>query len=180
MPGSAPLAVFVDGERHTFERLRASGIAAPKLGLLAAPNKWELCLDGALVRRDGLDATIGLLRAGFHAARDAAAAAAAQHHFNRVERTVAERHAFDAAMDRLFAEIGRGPWIAGYQHGAGVAQRIDGMRGRLGLGRLTAVARERLAEVFDGLTTRADSALRTLTARGARGALDRPPDCPAS
>jgi hypothetical protein len=157
-------AVFGDGERLTFDRLRASGVDAPKLGLFAH-IAWELCLDGALVRREGLEPTRHALRDGFAAASGAPAdGAASRHHFDRVERTAAERCAFDAGMRRLFAEIARGPWIAGYQDGAGVARRIEGMRVRLGFRSFSAADLERLGHVLDGLATQANAGLSELTA----------------
>ena len=154
--------VFAEGERITLEWFRGSGVAAPKIGLFAH-IAWELCLDGALVRRDGLDATLDALRNGFAAAAGPPADdAVSRHHFDRVDRTAAEREAFDAVMRRLFGEIARGPWVAGYRDGAGIAQRIDGMRTRLGFGRLAAADRERLGEVLDRLTAPADTGLAAL------------------
>jgi hypothetical protein len=161
--------VFREGERLTFDRFRGIRFAAPKLGLFAH-IAWELCLDGALVRRDGLDATLDALRNGFAAATGPPADdAASLHHFDRIERTAGEREAFDAGMRQLFTEIGRGPWVAGYQDGAGVARRIDGIRVRLGFNRLTAEDRVRLGLALDELAPHADAALgrlevaRTLT-----------------
>jgi hypothetical protein len=154
--------VFLDGERLTADRLRASGLDAPKLGLFAH-IAWELCLDGALVRREGLEATLGALRDGFGAASGGLADdAVSLHHFDRVERTAAERRGFDAGMRRLFTEIARGPWIAGYQDGAGVAQRIEGMRVRLGFSRFRAADRERFGLVLDDLAIHADAGLGKL------------------
>jgi hypothetical protein len=154
---------FVDGERLTFERLRGSGIDAPKLGLFAH-IAWELSLDGALVRRDGLENTLHALRDGFEAASGPPAdAAASLHHFDRIARTGAERQAFDDTMRQLFSEIGRGPWIAGYQTGEGVARRIQGMRVRLGFPGFSESERHRLGEVLQDLTLHADAALARLT-----------------
>jgi hypothetical protein len=73
-----------------------------------------------------------------------------------------ERLAFDAGMRRLFDEIARGPWVEGYQFGAGIAQRIDGMRFRLGLGRFDIVECARLGEVLDTLAPDADAAIAAL------------------
>jgi hypothetical protein len=158
--------IFVEGEQLTADRLRASGLGAPKLGLFAHVA-WELCLDGALLRREGLGRILVALRDGFEAISTASAgAAAALHHFDRVDRTAAERAAFDAGMRRLFDEIARGPWVEGYQHGGGVAQRIEGMRLRLGLGRFDVSERARLGDVFETLAADADGAIATLlTAR---------------
>jgi hypothetical protein len=155
--------IFIEGERLTSDRLRGSGLDAPKLGLFAHVS-WELCLDGALLRREGLAPVLVALRDGFEAIRRVAHDAATLHHFDRVPRTIAERAAFDAGMQRLFAEIARGPWIEGYQFGAGIAQRIEGMRLRMGLGRFDAAGRARLGDVFETLTPDADAALAALLA----------------
>jgi hypothetical protein len=156
--------VFLEGERLTSDRLRASGLDAPKLGLFAH-IAWELCLDGALLRREGLAPTLVALRDGFQAISGAARDAASLHHFDRVPRTSAERAAFDAGMHRLFSEIARGPWVEGYQFGAGVAQRVEGMRLRLGLGRFDALGRARLGTVFETIAPDADAAIAALLTR---------------
>lgn len=158
--------IFLEGERLTSDRLRASGLAAPKLGLFAHVA-WELCLDGALLRREGFAAILAALRDGFQVISSASAGAAASlHHFDRVPRTTAERAAFEAGMRRLFAEIARGPWVEGYQRGEGIARRIDGMRLRLGLGRFEPIERARLGDVFETLAPAADAAIATLLATG--------------
>jgi hypothetical protein len=154
--------VFIDGERLTLDRIRASRLAAPKLALFAH-IAWELCLDGALLRREGLDTTLRLLHAGIDAVRGAPAAdAASLHHFDRVERTTAERTAFDAGMHRLLTEIPRGRWIAGYQDGAGVSERIEGMRVHFGFSRFSIADRERLGRVLEDLAAHADASLGEL------------------
>jgi hypothetical protein len=155
-------SVFVDGERLTLDRLRGSRIDAPKLGLFAHIT-WELCLDGALVRLEGLEATLREVRGGFDLASGAPAdGAASLHHFDRIERTAADREMFDSVMRELFTEIARGPWIAGYQDGAGVARRIQGMRVRMGFPRFSDGDRERLGLQIDELAPQADDALAAL------------------
>jgi hypothetical protein len=156
--------IFLEGERLTSDRLRASGLDAPKLGLFAH-IAWELCLDGALLRREGLAPILVALHDGFKASGNAARDAASLHHFDRVPRTTAERATFEAGMSRLFSEIARGPWVEGYQSGTGVAQRIEGMRLRLGLDRFDAVERARLGDVFETLVPDADAAIAALLTR---------------
>jgi len=156
--------VFLEGMRLTSDRLRAGGFEAPKLGLFAHIT-WELCLDGALLRREGLASTLNALRDGFPAIGSAARDAASIHHFDRVPRTTDERIAFDAGMRRLFDEIARGPWVEGYQFGAGIAQRIDGMRFRLGLGRFDVAECARLGDLLDTLAPDADAAIAALVTR---------------
>jgi hypothetical protein len=155
---------FTKGERTATEAFRASGIEAPKLALFAHVA-WELCLDGALVRRDGLETTLQALRSGFHIVGGGlAAAAASRHHFDRIDRTVEERQAFDNAIQGLLAEISRGRLIGAYQTGDGVARRIDGIRVRLGLPGLSQPERQRLGAILDELGAHAESALPILTA----------------
>ena len=151
--------VLVEGERLTLARLRASHVNAPKVGLFAHVA-WELLLDGALLRREGLEPTLHALRHGFAAASgEPADRAASLHHFDRAGRTPSERTAFDAGMGRLFTQIARGPWIAGYQQGGGIALRIEGVRVRLGFDRFSVADRGRLASVCDALGDHADAAL---------------------
>ena len=158
--------VFATGERLAVERIRASGLETPKLALFGH-IAWELCLDGALIRRDGLLRTLQALGEGFAAAEQGAArSAAALHHFDRHGRPAADRDAFDDGMRQLFAEISRGPWIAGYQDGAGIAQRIDGVRRRLGFARLTTDERARFGAALETLTPDADAGLRAIDALG--------------
>lgn len=152
-------AVFEDGERITRERIQAARLDAPKVALFAHVT-WEMCLDGALVRREGLDSTTASLRDGFAIVTGVPAGeAVVMHHFGRMMRSAAERAEFDAGMERLFAAIGRGPWIGSYRTGAGVAGRVEGMRVRLGLGTFTAADRGRLAEAIDDLAGPADAAV---------------------
>jgi hypothetical protein len=159
-------AVFEDGERITRERFNAVRIDGPKVALFAHVA-WEMCLDGALVRREGLDRTTARLDEGFAIATgEPARAAVMLHHFGRMMRSDEERSAFDAGMERLFAALARGPWVASYRTGAGVAKRVEGMRIRLGLGSFTIGDRERLAQAIDDLATPADTAVDEI--------LDRP------
>jgi hypothetical protein len=162
-------ALLTDGERLLAERLRASRVDAPKIGLFAHVG-WELCLDGALLRREGLDVTSSAIRAGFAIATGASAGcAAALHHFDRVDRTVDERSAFEASVRRLFEEIGRGPWIGRYLRGAGIARSIQGVRVRLGFPPFSEVERARLGDCIDELAPSADAALEQILARPPAG-----------
>jgi hypothetical protein len=159
-------AAFVEGEQLTAERLRSASVDVPKLGLFAHVA-WELCLDGALVRRQGLEHTLQGLRDGFDVVgREAADAAVSVHHFDRLGRPVQERRAFVRAMEGLLGEITGGRLIAGYQSGPGVARRIDGIRLRLGFAGLSENDRQRIGDVLDGVGPHADAAVETLTASG--------------
>lgn len=154
---------FVEGERATLAALRSSGAGAPRLGLFAHVV-WEMCLDGALARRVGHDRVLDALRRGFDASAAAARAAVERHHFDRVARAPGDRDVFDARMARIVAELSHGAWTHGYQHGAGLADRLTGVRVRLGLPPLSPDDRERVAGALDALAPRADAALAGILA----------------
>ncbi|MFO0679872.1 MAG: hypothetical protein U0169_25335 [Polyangiaceae bacterium] len=159
--------VFRSGEAATLAAFRAVTFdAAPRL-VLFAHVAWELCLDGALVRREGAPA----LRAEIARAvgtkgddeRSAFARVAERHHFARVPRTDDERRAFDGTMERILDGLADGPWIADYAEGRGVAARIDGIRRRFAFPALSDVDRQRLADVFDARIEAAGLVLDALT-----------------
>lgn len=157
--------VFVEGERLVAARIREAGVEAARMGLLAHVT-WEMCLDGALLRRVGLEETLSALREGFSAIEGEAERRAAEvHHFGRVERGEEARAAFAARMKRLQEEIARGPWIEGYRHGEGLALRVTGVRVRLGLSVLEEQDRERLARALDGVRGEAEGAVEEILGR---------------
>jgi hypothetical protein len=151
--------VFFEGEQRAVARLRAAGIEAPRMGLFAHVL-WELCLDGELVKRTGLERLLASLREGFERARGGPADRAAEiHHWSGSARTAEDRALFDGRMGRLFTELARGPWIEGYQYGEGVAIRIEGVRSRLGLAPMSAEDRGRLGDVASALLGEAEGAV---------------------
>jgi hypothetical protein len=157
-------ASFREGERTMARALGA--IEAPRLSLFAH-IAWELCLDGALVRREGTT-LLSRVRDGIALAREttddetAALAAARVHHFARKGEALPP--GFDARADHMLRELGRGRWIEGYAEGAVVAERIDGIRTRLGFEALAPERRAILGAVFDDAIDRAASALDPLLA----------------
>lgn len=155
---------FLEGERRTIESLRASQVDAPKLGLFAH-IAWELCLDGSLVRREGFEETLQTLRDGFDAVGAPAHRAVELHHFDRIQRTTSERHAFEDGLQGLIAELTRGRLIGGYQSGPGVVRRVEGIRVRLGFPGFDEADRLKLGDVFEALGPHADAALSDLTMR---------------
>jgi hypothetical protein len=158
-------AVFLDGEREAAALLRQAALAAPR-SVLFAHVLWELCLDGALLREVGMDAMLGLLREGVAGLAGAAGQAAAIHHFDRVPRSEAERAAFAERMDRILAELLRGPWIEGYRTAEGVAARVQGVRRGLGLALMDEADLRRLSGVAGALLGRAPEVVeRVLRAR---------------
>lgn len=155
-------AVFVEGERSTAARLRGAGLDAPRMPLFAHVT-WEMCLDGALLAREGTGATLRALREAFAlTAGPPEDGAAHLHHWGRRERPAEDRAAFDRRMDRLREEIARGPWIEGYQDAEGVAIRLAGIRARLGLDPLSTADHRRLGEALAPVLDDAHAALRAL------------------
>lgn len=150
--------VFLEGERLVRHRFRAAATSAPKLGLFAHAT-WEMLLDGELLRREGLEPTLDALREGFDVIAHAAQAAASAHHFDSATRSAEERAVFDARMHRIFTELARGPWIAGYRDGAGVVERLEGLRARFALPAFTARDRDELAAALDELVPWTEGAL---------------------
>lgn len=156
--------VFLDGEQDALAAIRAAEVDAPRIGLFAH-ILWELCLDGELVRRVGLEAMLGALREGFDRVKGSAADAAVDlHHFGRRARSPEERAAFDARMERIFSALAAGPWIDGYQRGDGIAARIEGVRVGIGLGPLEGEARDRLGAAADALLALAGPAIDEILA----------------
>ncbi|MDI1446934.1 hypothetical protein [Polyangium sp. 6x1] len=153
--------VFLEGEKLVAARIREAGLAAKRMGLLAHVT-WEMCLDGALLRRAGFEATRAALTEGFSAIEGDFDPAATMHHFGALGRTAEERAAFDARMKRLRAEIERGPWIEGYQYGEGIALRVSGVRARLGLAPLDASDHARLGHALDDVAREADAILEEI------------------
>ncbi|WP_437872302.1 hypothetical protein [Sorangium sp. So ce363] len=155
--------VFVEGERRLAAALRAASLGAPRLALFAHVL-WEMCLDGALVRRIGLAPLLDDLRAGLEAIDGAPTETAASiHHFQQRAPSpagaLADRAAFESRLRRICDELTRGPWIAGYQDGAGLVLRLSGVRARFGMPPFTPDQHARLAALLDALAASADEAL---------------------
>lgn len=164
-------AVFTDGEREAAGLLREAGIVAPRAPLFAH-ILWELCLDGALLRREGLAQVLASLREGLAAVRPSAAGRAVElHHFGRVARAPAERDAFERRLGRIFDELARGPWIDGYQTGEGLAERIQGVRMAVGLTPMDGDDLRRFAGVADRLLDRAPAVVERILARAKAGSI---------
>jgi hypothetical protein len=148
--------VFTRGEALVGEVMKT--LAAPRARLFAHIT-WELCLDGELVRRDGIDQVLDATRRGFSRGDAAMTEAAEAHHFARVPREAAEREVFEHKMRRIVHGLVHGPWIASYRSGRGVAERVSGVRVSLGLPPFDFDDRLRLAEGLDALAGDAASAV---------------------
>jgi hypothetical protein len=146
---------FREGERAMTKDLALVG--APRLSLFAH-IAWELCLDGALVRREG-EALVSDVRAGIartleHAAGESPVETAARlHHAARKGEAVPA--GFDARVARILGELQRGSWIEGYGRGEVVAERLEGIRSRLGFAAMDRERRSSLAALLDAAIDRA-------------------------
>jgi hypothetical protein len=151
-------SAFTDGEKVVREALRRAS-DAPKLGLFAH-IAWELCLDGALVRRAGLDQLLDSLRRSLASVRPDA------HHRAARSRApaVPDRERFDTRVDRILEAIALGPWVAGYATGEGIVDRLNGVRARLGFAALPALDRRAVIDSLEELARRADDALAEILA----------------
>jgi hypothetical protein len=158
-------SVFTEGERATRDALRGAS-RAPKLSLFAHVG-WELCLDGALVRRVGLEALLDTVRAsvasvGAETTRCAAFMSAPSLRAFSEE----ERERFDLRVARILDAIALGPWVAGYATGAGVVERLEGVRTRLRLAPLPEADRGAVGSALEKLANRADVAVDEITSWG--------------
>jgi hypothetical protein len=153
--------VFTRGETRTREALRRAR-DAPKMGLFAHVA-WELCLDGALLRRAGIESVLRAVRTSLAAVRpDAHRCAAALH--TPIEP--GGRAAFESRVERILDAIAHGPWVAGYATPGGVVERLEGVRARLGFAPLSAPDRDAVATAIDALAPHADAGVDAiLTAR---------------
>lgn len=158
---------FLDGERELTQRFRAAGVGATKMGLFAH-IAWELCLDGALLRRVGAEEVLDGLRRSLEKTREpdpdghgALDRVALRH---RPELAAPGRlDTFRERLDGLFERLAWGNWIPGYAHGPGIAARLGGVRRRVGLGAFEERDRALLGELFeealDGAENRLDELL---------------------
>jgi hypothetical protein len=157
-------ASFRDAERAVSRALAAVG--APRLSLFGH-IAWELCLDGALVRREGrslLDSIHeGVGRATELAGGESAAHAAARlHHMARTGRPLPAE--FDARFARILRELAGGSWIEGYARSDVLVERLEGIRGRLGFVAFDAGHRAALTTQLDDALARAEGELDAVLA----------------
>ena len=160
-------ASFHDGERVMTESLaQLAGAEAPRLSLFAH-IAWELCLDGALMRREGPSLTTDVREAIASAlerteGESAAQTAARIHHAARKGEPLPA--GFEDRVERILAELGRGRWIEGYARGEVVAERLDGIRRRLGFDPLAAEKSAELGALLDEAIERATRAVEGVLA----------------
>ena len=145
-------AVFTDGETATREALRGAR-DAPKMGLFAHVA-WELCLDGALLRRFGTESVLRDVRVSVAAVRPDAHRLAAELHTGL---EASDRSTFELRVDRILDAIALGPWVAGYATARGVVERLEGVRARFGFAPLSAGDRDAVAGALEALEHDADA-----------------------
>lgn len=150
--------VFERGESAAREALRAAS-AAPKLGLFAH-IVWELCLDGALLRHVGLENVLHAVRGSIEAARPEAHHRAADAWLP--DLPAEDRGRFERRVDQILDAIGEGRWVAGYASGAGIVERLEGLRARLGFAPMAREDREAVAAALAPVERVADTGLEEI------------------
>lgn len=145
-----------EGEALANGFLREAEIGGEKV-LLFGHVAWEICLDGALLRRFGLAAAKEGLRAELAAIGPDPLAAALSRHAPRL--SPGERRQADDNVLGMLHQLAWGNWIDGYLDGRGIAQRLEGVRRRVGLPPLGDEDRRRTAGALDRLLAAADERL---------------------
>lgn len=148
--------ILSEGEKIATRYLKEAAIGGEKV-LLFGHVAWEICLDGALLRRFGLAAIKEGLRGELAALGPDALEAALRHH--NPELAATDRRAADAAVLGMLHQLVWGQWIDGYLDGEGITQRLDGVRRRLRLAPLGVEDRRKCAGALDRLLVEADSVL---------------------
>lgn len=148
--------VFTEGEKRLAQRFRDADIQAEKIGLFAHIG-WELCLDGALLRRVGVEETLVKLRQGVDEAR-VELRATAEHHARSLP------DGFHNRLEDLLERVAWSDWVPGYTHGDGVARRLGGVRRRVRLPSFTSDDLARLGRVFEESLDEAGPAVSELLA----------------
>lgn len=153
---------FQSGEKWIAGALRTVG--APRLPLFGH-IAWELCLDGALVRREGrslLDEVRDAVGSACETSNGESAveAAARIHHAARKGEPLPSQ--LNARVGRMLAEVANGGWIEGYARGAVIADRLGGIRARLGFAPLEEEPRRTLSAILDEGIARAEGEIAAL------------------
>ncbi len=149
-------ALLGEGEALATRLLKEAAIVGEKV-LLFGHVAWEICLDGALLRRQGLEPVKAGLRAELAACGpDPLAAALRRHH---PELPEADAREADERVLGLLHQLVWGAWIDGYLSGAGIADRLEGVRRRLRLPPLEVTERRKAAGALELLLEAAEEEL---------------------
>jgi hypothetical protein len=147
--------VFERGESAARDALRAARGAA-KIGLFGH-IAWELCLDGALLRRVGMEDVLRSVRESIEAVRPDAHHRAAEAWLP--DFPPGDRGKFERRVDQLLDAIAEGRWVAGYAAAAGIVERLEGLRARLGFPPMNKEDREAVAAALEPVEQLADASL---------------------
>jgi hypothetical protein len=151
--------VFVEGERALSRDFAAIG--AHRLPLFAHAA-WEMCLDGAWLRREGGEAALDALSLAIGTER------ARVHQLAQAHGAPTDAEAFTSRLERLLDVVATGALPLTYAHARGLGERVSGMRAAFGLPLPTDAQRRMLTEALEAALERADEALpRLLAAREA-------------
>lgn len=165
---------FTDGEAATTEALGAAARdGSPRLRLFAHVT-WEMCLDGALVRRAGVGPLAETLAAAIRHGADAARRAADLHHGEARRAAGLDDAVFAERMDRLLQAVSSFVLPEGYAHAEGVAARLAGVRRALGLGLASQAERARWAVAIGSVEPLADAAVAALLQDDTRRSITLP------
>ena len=152
-------AFFTEGEALTVRAMQSAGVTSEKMVLFAHPL-WELALDGALIRREGLATMLRTLEDAHRRIGGAEGRALAEHvGLTQLLPDAHARDAFDAKLESLWAALIEGPWLTAYTSPGGLAECIVRMRQRVGVSALMHKDRERLEQAIATLEPLADHAL---------------------
>lgn len=157
--GRADTAFHASASFHEGERTLARDLAkvgASRLSLFAHIG-WELCLDGALLRREpslSVEVSDAIRELESSPGESPAISAARAHHAARKRERLPD--VFDARLRRITSELLRVEWITGYARSDVVTERLDGIRRFLGLPPLTTLERSTCANIFEATISRGE------------------------
>ena len=152
---------FVEGEAETRALFTDGSIHADRMGLLSHVA-WELCLDGALLRREGVEATVAQVREIIETCRGEPLRRLRRWHRPSFAGDEARVQQFDARLEKLLDQLAYGTWIEGYAVGLGLVDRLAGVRRRVGLAAFDETDRQRLATKAEHLISKASDVLSRL------------------
>jgi hypothetical protein len=137
---------FAREEAETVAALRGAAPALNKIGMFGHPA-WEMCLDGALLLRDGPERHLQKLREDFgtfdhNTLWEVAARACGDE--------LAADASFRANSARIIDGLLEGSWILGYGFAEGLVDRLSGIRRHVGLDVIVEPQRSRLIDALGG------------------------------
>jgi hypothetical protein len=150
-------SVFARGEVAARDALRRAK-RARKMGLFAHVV-WELCLDGALLRRIGTEGVLASLRESVATVRPDAHHRAAD---RCTDIPTPDRARFEARVDQIVDALTHGPWVTGYTTAAGIVDILDRVRARLGFAPVDRSDRAAVEPRIELLQGEADSGLEEI------------------